>query len=42
MFLRAQSIIVTLKELSQRGNTILEQNVDYAIVMGMEEMKNNF
>lgn len=35
--LRAQSILSTLKELSQRGNTILEQNVDYAIAMGMEE-----
>ncbi len=34
---RVQSIISTLKELSERGNTILEQNVDYAIEMGMEE-----
>ena len=34
---RAGAIIETLKELSQRGNTILEQNVDYAIAMGIEE-----
>lgn len=34
---KAKTILATLKELSERGNTILEQNVDYAIAMSMEE-----
>lgn len=33
----AKEILQTLKTLSERGNVILEQNVDYAIAMGMEE-----
>ena len=32
-----KEILSTLKTLSERGNTILEQDVDYAIAMGMEE-----
>ena len=32
-----KNILQTLLTLSERGNTILEQNVDYAIAMGMEE-----
>lgn len=36
---KARKIIETLKELSERGNTIVEQNVDYAIAMGMEEQE---
>lgn len=32
-----KEILNTLKTLSERGNTILEQDVDYAIAMGMEE-----
>ena len=35
--IKAKKIIETLKELSERGNTIMEQNVDYAIAMSMEE-----
>lgn len=34
---RAQSIVKQLVELSKRGNIIQEQNVDYAITMGMED-----
>lgn len=34
---RAQSIVSQLIELSKRGNIIQEQNVDYAITMGMED-----
>lgn len=34
-----KTILQTLKTLSERGNTILEQNVDYAIAMGMEEQE---
>lgn len=34
-----KSILQTLKTLSERGNTILEQDVDYAIAMGMEEQE---
>lgn len=34
--LQAKSILHNLTKLSQRGNTIEEQNVDYAITMGME------
>ena len=37
---RASAVILTLKELSERGNTIVEQNVDYAIAMGIEENEN--
>lgn len=33
----AKQVLETLKTLSKRGNTILEQDVDYAIAMGMEE-----
>lgn len=32
-----KTILITLRTLSERGNTILEQDVDYAIAMGMEE-----
>ena len=32
-----KEILSTLKTLSERGNVILEQDVDYAIAMGMEE-----
>ena len=32
-----KEILNTLKTLSERGNTILEQDVDYAIAMGVEE-----
>lgn len=34
---RAQAVLVELTELSKRGNSIKEQNVDYAITMSMEE-----
>lgn len=34
-----RTILATLKTLSERGNTILEQDVDYAIAMGMEEQE---
>ena len=34
--MQAQSILSNLTKLSQRGNIIEEQNVDYAIAMGME------
>ena len=34
---KAYSILKQLAELSRRGNIIQEQNVDYAITMGMEE-----
>ena len=34
---QVRDILSTLKTLSERGNTILEQDVDYAIAMGMEE-----
>ncbi len=34
-----KTILQTLKTLSERGNTILEQDVDYAIAMGMEEQE---
>ncbi len=33
---RASSVIQTLHELAKRGNTIAEQQVDYAIAMSME------
>ena len=35
--LPVKEILNTLKTLSERGNVILEQDVDYAIAMGMEE-----
>ena len=34
---RVRNILLQLSELSRRGNDIEEQNVDYAITMGMEE-----
>ena len=34
-----KTVLQTLKTLSERGNTILEQDVDYAIAMGMEEQE---
>lgn len=34
-----KSILQTLKTLSERGNMILEQDVDYAIAMGMEQQE---
>ena len=34
-----KDILITLRTLSERGNTILEQDVDYAIAMGMEDME---
>ena len=34
-----KDILITLRTLSERGNTILEQDVDYAIAMGMEEQE---
>lgn len=36
----ARNVIVTLQELSKRGNDILEQNVDYALEMAGEEIQN--
>ena len=36
---RVQKILQQLTELSQRGNEMEEQNVDYAITMGMEEQE---
>ena len=37
--LQVKTILATLKTLSERGNTILEQDIDYAIAMGMEEQE---
>lgn len=37
--LQVKTILATLKTLSERGNIILEQDVDYAIAMGMEEQE---
>ncbi len=37
--LHAKEVLNTLKILSERGNVILEQDVDYAIAMGMEEQE---
>lgn len=34
---RAKAVLMELTELSMRGNVIQEQNVDYAIMMSMEE-----
>lgn len=34
---RAWQVMLQLIELSKRGNVIQEQNVDYAIAMGMED-----
>ena len=34
---RAQQVLSQLTELSRRGNTILEQNVDYALSLTMED-----
>ena len=34
---RVKEVLTTLRTLSERGNIILEQDVDYAISMGMEE-----
>lgn len=34
---RAKAVLNELTELSKRGNVIQEQNVDYAIIMSMEE-----
>ena len=34
---RAENIVRQLTELSKKGNAILEQNVDYAIMMEMED-----
>ncbi len=34
---RAENILCQMKELSKKGNAILEQNVDYAIMMEMED-----
>lgn len=36
---RVRSILEQLTEISRRGNEIEEQNVDYAIAMGMEEQE---
>lgn len=36
---KAAAVIEILKELSQRGNIIVEQNVDYAIAMCMEDQE---
>ena len=33
----AESILMQLLELSRRGNTITEQNVDYALALSMEK-----
>ena len=40
MVKRAASVLKQLTILSDRGNEIEEQNVDYAITMGMEEQEN--
>lgn len=37
---QAKATIETLVELKRRGNTISEQNVDYAMAMSMEESQN--
>lgn len=37
---KAASITMQLVELSKRGNVIQEQNVDYAITLGMEDKEN--
>ncbi len=37
---QAKATIETLTELKRRGNTITEQNVDYAMAMSMEEQQN--
>ena len=37
---RAKQIITQLVELSKRGNTITEQNVDYALALSMETKEN--
>ena len=37
----AETVLKELWELSKRGNTILEQNVDYGIAMCMEEKSNS-
>ena len=37
---KAKRIIENLTQLSQRGNTIQEQNVDYAISLSFEEKEN--
>lgn len=34
-----KTILNTLKTLSERGNTILEQDVEYAVAMGMEQQE---
>ncbi len=39
---KARAVIEVLMELSKRGNTILEQNVDYAIAMSMEENEEEY
>lgn len=36
-----KKILQTLLTLSERGNTILEQDIDYAIAMGMEEQEDS-
>jgi len=40
MVRRAESVLKELTVLSERGNEIEEQSVDYAITMGMEEKEN--
>ena len=37
---RAKQVITQLVELSKRGNTITEQNVDYALALSMETKEN--
>ena len=37
---RAKQVIMQLVELSKRGNTITEQNVDYALALSMETKEN--
>ena len=36
---KARSVVDTLLELSRRGNTVTEQNVDYTISMSFSEKK---
>lgn len=38
---RAKSVLTQLTELSKRGNTIQEQNVDYTLVLVMEDSEEN-
>ncbi len=38
---KAKSVLIQLIELSKRGNTIQEQNVDYALALALEDSEEN-